>query len=104
MFLVSDKVKAVVQWEEATPEEYENGIRIVLNHFKEIKQVKKMFTNLKICIAPMKYIKIKMLKRPKLLTINCYWTLELIIIFLIFNILPFIKYFFGIYSYFNIFY
>jgi len=37
--LVSEKIKAVVQWEEATPEEWENGIRLVLNHFKEIKQV-----------------------------------------------------------------
>lgn len=41
LFSVSDKVKAVVQWNEATSEEWENGIRIVLNHFKEIKQVKK---------------------------------------------------------------
>lgn len=39
MFIVSDKVQAVVQWDDATPEEWENGIRIVLNHFKEIKQV-----------------------------------------------------------------
>lgn len=39
IILVSEKVKAVVQWEVATPEEWENGIRIVLNHFKEIKQV-----------------------------------------------------------------
>lgn len=36
---VSDKVKAVVQWEESTSEENETGIRIILNHFKEIKQV-----------------------------------------------------------------
>lgn len=36
---VSDKVKAVVQWDEPTLEEKEIGIRIVLNHFKEIKQV-----------------------------------------------------------------
>lgn len=39
IFIVSDKVKAVVQWDEATTEEWANGIRIVLNHFKEIKQV-----------------------------------------------------------------
>ncbi|XP_026822167.1 ribosome biogenesis protein BOP1 homolog [Rhopalosiphum maidis] len=37
--IVSDKVKAVVQWDDATSEEWENGIRLVLNHFKEIKQV-----------------------------------------------------------------
>lgn len=42
-FSVSDKVKAVVQWDEATPEEWENGVRIVLNHFKEIKQVNSFY-------------------------------------------------------------
>lgn len=49
MSLVTDKVKAVVQWDEATPEEWENGIRIVLNHFKEIKQVKNNFHFSTIC-------------------------------------------------------
>jgi hypothetical protein len=46
IFIVSEKVKAVVQWDEATNEEWANGIRIVLNHFKEIKQVNYQFLRL----------------------------------------------------------
>lgn len=39
LFAVSDKVKNVVQWQEPTTDEWDNGLRIVINHFKEIKQV-----------------------------------------------------------------
>lgn len=44
--LVNDKIKAIVQWDNPTTEEFENGIRIVLNHFKEIKQVIKIISNI----------------------------------------------------------
>jgi hypothetical protein len=41
--LVSEKVKAVVQWENqseaSSPENWKLGIRVVLNHFKIVKQV-----------------------------------------------------------------
>lgn len=36
---VSEKVKAVVQWENTSEEEWDTGIRFIVNHFKEIKQV-----------------------------------------------------------------
>ncbi|XP_078039140.1 ribosome biogenesis protein BOP1 homolog [Augochlora pura] len=37
--IVSDRVKTAVQWEQAEGEHMLNGIRIVLNHFKIVKQV-----------------------------------------------------------------
>lgn len=38
---VAERISAVVQWEqpELSSEEYKNGIRIVINHFKEVTQV-----------------------------------------------------------------
>ncbi|XP_065218330.1 ribosome biogenesis protein BOP1 homolog [Planococcus citri] len=36
---ISEKVKAVVQWERPSSEEWDNGIRIIVNHLKEVKQV-----------------------------------------------------------------
>lgn len=44
--IVSEKVKAVVQWEKPTTEEWDNGIRIIINHLKEIKQVNNSSLNL----------------------------------------------------------
>ncbi|XKL68637.1 hypothetical protein PGB90_006406 [Kerria lacca] len=38
-FAVSEKVKAVIQWENSSDEKWEDGIRIIINHFKEIKEV-----------------------------------------------------------------
>ncbi|KAJ1523942.1 hypothetical protein ONE63_010491 [Megalurothrips usitatus] len=37
--MVPERVKAAIQWEQATSEEWATGIRVVMNHFKEIKQV-----------------------------------------------------------------
>lgn len=37
--LVSDRVQSAVQWEQAEGEHWNNGIRIILNHFKTVKQV-----------------------------------------------------------------
>ncbi|XP_076661307.1 ribosome biogenesis protein BOP1 homolog [Halictus rubicundus] len=37
--IVSDRVKTAVQWEQAEGEHNTNGIRIILNHFKIVKQV-----------------------------------------------------------------
>ncbi|XP_032665304.1 ribosome biogenesis protein BOP1 homolog [Odontomachus brunneus] len=37
--IVSEKVKSAVQWEQAEGEHFTNGLRVVLNHFKTVKQV-----------------------------------------------------------------
>lgn len=37
--IVSEKVKSAVQWEQAEGESWNKGIRIILNHFKTVKQV-----------------------------------------------------------------
>lgn len=37
--IVSDRVKTAVQWEQAEGENWSNGIRVILNHFKIVKQV-----------------------------------------------------------------
>ncbi|XP_077254884.1 ribosome biogenesis protein BOP1 homolog [Temnothorax americanus] len=37
--IVSDRVQNAVQWEQAEGENWNNGIRIILNHFKIVKQV-----------------------------------------------------------------
>lgn len=37
--VIPERVKAAVQWEQAKDEEWASGIRVVINHFKEIKQV-----------------------------------------------------------------
>ncbi|XP_011863795.1 PREDICTED: ribosome biogenesis protein BOP1 homolog [Vollenhovia emeryi] len=37
--IVSDRVQSAVQWEQAEGEHWSNGIRIILNHFKTVKQV-----------------------------------------------------------------
>lgn len=37
--IVSDRVKTAVQWEQAEGEDWSNGIRVILNHFKIVKQV-----------------------------------------------------------------
>ncbi|XP_017879423.1 ribosome biogenesis protein BOP1 homolog [Ceratina calcarata] len=37
--LVSERVKTAVQWEQAEGENRSNGIRVILNHFKTVKQV-----------------------------------------------------------------
>ncbi|XP_017755564.1 PREDICTED: ribosome biogenesis protein BOP1 homolog [Eufriesea mexicana] len=37
--IVSERVKTAVQWEQAGGEHWTNGIRIILNHFKIVKQV-----------------------------------------------------------------
>ncbi|CAK9832887.1 Ribosome biogenesis protein BOP1 homolog [Anthophora retusa] len=37
--IVSERVKAVVDWKQAESEDYTNNIRIILNHFKVVKQV-----------------------------------------------------------------
>lgn len=37
--IVSDRVQSAVQWEQAEGELWSNGIRIILNHFKTVKQV-----------------------------------------------------------------
>ncbi|KAL6256541.1 hypothetical protein P5V15_012651 [Pogonomyrmex californicus] len=37
--IVSDRVQSAVQWEQAESEYWQNGIRIILNHFKTVKQV-----------------------------------------------------------------
>lgn len=39
MLTVPERVQAVVQWEEASSEEWASGIRVIVNHFKEIRQV-----------------------------------------------------------------
>jgi ribosome biogenesis protein ERB1 len=36
---VSERVKTAVQWEQATEDLWKNGIRVIINHFKEVKQV-----------------------------------------------------------------
>jgi ribosome biogenesis protein ERB1 len=38
-FPVSERVKTAVQWEQATEDIWKNGLRIVINHFKEVRQV-----------------------------------------------------------------
>jgi hypothetical protein len=38
-FPVSERVKTAVQWEQATEDVWKNGIRVIINHFKEVKQV-----------------------------------------------------------------
>ncbi|XP_012261074.2 ribosome biogenesis protein BOP1 homolog [Athalia rosae] len=37
--IVSERVKTAVQWEQAGGENWQTGIRIILNHFKDVKQV-----------------------------------------------------------------
>ncbi|XP_067002405.2 ribosome biogenesis protein BOP1 homolog [Anabrus simplex] len=37
--LIPERVKTAVQWEQATGEDWDKGIRIIINHFKEIRQV-----------------------------------------------------------------
>ncbi|KAL0127470.1 hypothetical protein PUN28_005626 [Cardiocondyla obscurior] len=37
--MVSDRVQKAVQWEQANDESWNNGIRIILNHFKTVNQV-----------------------------------------------------------------
>lgn len=37
--LVCERVQSAVQWEQAERENWNNGIRIILNHFKIVKQV-----------------------------------------------------------------
>ncbi|XP_034195770.2 ribosome biogenesis protein BOP1 homolog [Osmia lignaria lignaria] len=37
--IVSDRVKTAVQWEQAEGEHWSQGIRVILNHFKTVKQV-----------------------------------------------------------------
>ncbi|XP_053989098.1 ribosome biogenesis protein BOP1 homolog [Hylaeus volcanicus] len=37
--IVSDRVKTAVQWEQAEGDHWSQGIRIILNHFKQVKQV-----------------------------------------------------------------
>lgn len=39
VILVPERVKTAVQWDQASSDEWYNGIRVVLNHFKEVKQV-----------------------------------------------------------------
>lgn len=36
---VNERVKTAVQWEQAEDEYWTNGIRVILNHFKTVKQV-----------------------------------------------------------------
>ncbi|XP_046661257.1 ribosome biogenesis protein BOP1 homolog [Homalodisca vitripennis] len=36
---VPERVSIAVQWQQAEGEEWDNGIRVIVNHFKEIKQV-----------------------------------------------------------------
>jgi hypothetical protein len=38
-FQVSERVKTAVQWEQAIEDIWKNGIRVIINHFKEVKQV-----------------------------------------------------------------
>ncbi|KAJ4448548.1 hypothetical protein ANN_10566 [Periplaneta americana] len=37
--IVSERVKAAVQWEHPSEEIWKNGIRVIINHFKEVRQV-----------------------------------------------------------------
>ncbi|XP_018302660.1 ribosome biogenesis protein BOP1 homolog [Mycetomoellerius zeteki] len=37
--IVSDRVQSAVQWEQAEGDHWNNGVRIILNHFKTVKQV-----------------------------------------------------------------
>ncbi|XP_046752546.1 ribosome biogenesis protein BOP1 homolog [Diprion similis] len=37
--IVNERVRAAVQWEQAEGENWRNGIRVILNHFKVVKQV-----------------------------------------------------------------
>lgn len=37
--IVSERVKTAVQWEQAEDEYWTNGIRVILNHFKTVKQI-----------------------------------------------------------------
>ncbi|XP_026472296.1 ribosome biogenesis protein BOP1 homolog isoform X2 [Ctenocephalides felis] len=37
--IIPERVKTAVQWDQASSDEWYNGIRVVLNHFKEVKQV-----------------------------------------------------------------
>lgn len=36
---VSERVKVAVQWEQPEGELWDSGIRIIINHFKDVKQV-----------------------------------------------------------------
>lgn len=38
-FPVSERVKTAVQWEQASEDIWKNGIRIIISHFKEVRQV-----------------------------------------------------------------
>lgn len=36
---VAERVKTAVQWEQASEDVWKDGIRVIINHFKEVKQV-----------------------------------------------------------------
>jgi len=38
-FPVPERVKTAVQWEQAPEDIWKNGIRVIINHFKEVRQV-----------------------------------------------------------------
>jgi hypothetical protein len=38
-FSVTERVKTAVQWEQAPEDIWKNGIRVIINHFKEVRQV-----------------------------------------------------------------
>lgn len=37
--IAPERVSVAVQWQQAEGEEWDSGIRVIVNHFKEIKQV-----------------------------------------------------------------
>ncbi|XP_049788021.1 ribosome biogenesis protein BOP1 homolog [Schistocerca cancellata] len=37
--LIPERIKSAVQWEKPSESDWKNGIRIILNHFKEVRQV-----------------------------------------------------------------
>jgi ribosome biogenesis protein ERB1 len=39
MIAVPERVRTAVQWEQAEEDNWEAGLRIIVNHFKELKQV-----------------------------------------------------------------
>lgn len=36
--IAPERVSVAVQWQQAEGEEWDSGIRVIVNHFKEIKQ------------------------------------------------------------------
>ena len=38
-FPVPERVKTAIQWEQVPEDIWKNGIRVIINHFKEVRQV-----------------------------------------------------------------